>query len=52
MDNRQHVPTDCVCGKQVAEKAGDVAKTVRVVAVDGLVIFSERGLEEVSPEAI
>lgn len=52
VDDGQDVPADGVGAEQVPEEAGDIAESVGLVAVDGVVVFGERGLEEVGPKAI
>lgn len=47
VDHRQDVPSNGVVADEMSEEPCNVAQTVGFVAVDGVVVFGERGLEEV-----
>lgn len=50
--NRHHMPANCVSAEHVAEEAGDIAKPVRLVPMDRIIVFGERSLKQVRPETI
>ena len=52
MDGAQHFPANGVRGEEVPEELSDDAQAVRLVAVDGFVVFDELLLEEVDPHAV
>lgn len=52
MDDRHHMPANRVGAEHMTKEAGDVAKPVRLVSVDRVVVFGKRSLEQVRPETI
>lgn len=52
MDDRHHMPANRVSAEHVAKEAGNVAKPVRLVPMDRVVVFDERSLKQVRPETI
>jgi hypothetical protein len=52
MDYREHMPAKSICRQQMSEKASDVSKAIRLVAMDGVVVIGEGLLEEICPQAI
>jgi hypothetical protein len=45
VNQRKHMPTNCIVTEDVAKEASNVAQSVRFVAMDGLVVFGERLLK-------
>lgn len=52
MDDRHHMPANRVSAEHVAKEAGNVAKPVRLVPMDRIIVFGERSLKQVRPETI
>lgn len=52
MDNGENVPPDSIGAQHMAEEASNVTQAVRLVAMNGIVILGERGLEEITPETV
>lgn len=47
MNHRQDVPTNSIIADQVTKELCDVAKAVRLITVDGIIVFGKRSLEQV-----
>lgn len=52
MDDREDVPADGIRRENMSEKSGNVAQLVRLVSMDGVVVFGECLLEQISPQSI
>ena len=52
VDDRHDVPAKGISAEQVAKEASNVAKPVRFVSVDGVVVFGKRSLKQVRPETV
>ena len=52
VDNRHDVPAKGIGAEQVAKEASNVAKPVRLVSMDGVVVFGKRSLKQVGPETV
>jgi hypothetical protein len=52
MNHRQNMPANGVIAKHMSKEACNVPQTVRLVAVNSVVVFGECGLEQVRPEAV
>lgn len=46
------MPTDGIGAEEVAKEAGHIPQAVRLVPVDGVVVFRECLLEQVSPQPV
>ena len=52
VDDGHDVPAKGIGAEQVAKEASNVAKPVRFVSVDGVVVFGKRSLKQVRPETV
>lgn len=52
LDTLQHSPRDRVCAEEMAEEAGDVPQTVRLVSMNGGVVFGECTFEAFVPNSV
>jgi hypothetical protein len=52
MNDRKHVPTDCIGSQQMAEEAGNVAQAVCLVPMDSIVVLGKRLFEQIRPQSV
>jgi hypothetical protein len=52
MDHREDMPANGIVADHMSEEARNVAQTIRLVTVDGIVVFGKRSLEQVRPEPV
>jgi hypothetical protein len=52
MDHRQNVPANGVVAEHMSKEPCNVPQAVRLIAVDSVVVFGERGLKQVRPEPV
>lgn len=52
MDYGQNMPANGVIAEHMSEESCNVPQAIRLIAVNSIVVIGERGLEQVSPEAV
>lgn len=50
--DRHYMPANCISAEHVAEEAGNVAKPIRLVPMDRVIVLGECSLKQVRPETI